>query len=470
MAGLAILLFTETSLANEMVSQSTNGFVDQILRTISLRDYNTRLVLTGTTLLGVASGVMGTYMLLRRRSLIGDALGHATFPGIALAFIVMVAIGGEGKSLPGLLVGAAVTGLLGVGAVVFIRHWTRIKEDAALGIVLSVWFGFGVALMGLVQSMPGADAAGLESFIYGKTASMVQSDAILIAATAVAIVVVCALLSKEFAILSFDIDLARTQGWPLIKIDMIMMLLVTVVVVVGLQAVGLILVVALLIIPAVAARFWTQRLRYMIWIAALVGALSGLVGAAFSSLFARLPAGAIIVLTGACIFVLSLVFGTHRGMLVLLVRRRRLNKRIRYQHPLRALWESGEILESQSNHDGDIEWSWLLKQRVWSERTLHRLLSSASRKGLVSFDTAAKIVRLTDRGRNEAARVVRNHRLWELYLIHYADIAPSHVDRDADDVEHVIGSELVRELEKAIRESGDGMLPPESPHKLEIQL
>jgi Mn-dependent DtxR family transcriptional regulator len=137
---------------------------------------------------------------------------------------------------------------------------------------------------------------------------------------------------------------------------------------------------------------------------------------------------------------------------------------------LRALWESGEILESESNHQGDIKWSWLLKQRVWSERTLYRLLSSAKRKGLVSFDVAAKIVQLTDHGRNEAARVVRNHRLWELYLIHYADIAPSHVDRDADDVEHVIGSELVRELEVAIRESGDEMLPPESPHKIEIQL
>ncbi len=466
---MVVMLVAAPLFAGEVEIQENISFVDQLLRTLSLRDYNTRLVLTGTTLLGLASGVMGTYMLLRRRSLIGDALGHATFPGIALAFMIMVAFGGEGKSLPGLLIGAAVTGLLGVGAVVFIRHWTRLKEDAALGIVLSVWFGIGVALMGLVQSMPGADAAGLESFIYGKTASMVQSDAILIAGAAVTVVIVCTLLFKEFAILSFDVDLARTQGWPLVKIDLIMMLLVTLVVVVGLQAVGLILVVALLIIPAVAARFWTQRLYLMIWIAALIGALSGLVGAGITNLFAGLPAGAVIVLTGSSIFLISLIFGSYRGLVVLLTRRVRLNRRVRYQHLLRALWEAGELKQRASQSQDCITLKWLLQQRAWSQRSLQRLLKSAQRKDLLLFDPNKETVRLTKSGEIEASRVVRNHRLWELYLIHYADIAPSHVDRDADSVEHVIGTDLVRELESAIADAGDVLRPPPSPHKLGVQ-
>jgi manganese/zinc/iron transport system permease protein len=184
----------------------------EIWRTVSLRDYNTRTVVFGTACLGAAAGMIGSFLLLRKRALVGDALSHATLPGIGIAFIVLTLMGRDGKSLPGLLAGATVSGLLGVGAILFIRHFSRLKEDAALGIVLSTFFGIGVAIQGFIASMPTASAAGLEGFIYGKTASMVAADARIIAVAAVAIAVVCALLFKELTLLCYDQGFAASQG------------------------------------------------------------------------------------------------------------------------------------------------------------------------------------------------------------------------------------------------------------------
>ena len=147
--------------------------MSQIIRVISLKDYNTRVVLFGTMLLGLASGIIGSFMLLRKRSLMGDAVSHATLPGIGIAFIIMTAIfGGTGKNLLGLLTGALISGLIGMGMIILIRNVTKLKEEAALGIILSVFFGFGVAILGIIQKMSSGHAAGLESFIYGKTASL----------------------------------------------------------------------------------------------------------------------------------------------------------------------------------------------------------------------------------------------------------------------------------------------------------
>ncbi|MDA0576834.1 MAG: metal ABC transporter permease, partial [Verrucomicrobia bacterium] len=253
--------------------------LEQWLRVLTLTDYNTRVVVLGTMLLGVAAGVIGSFMLLRKRALMGDALSHATLPGIGIAYLVMTAAGGNGRWLPGLLAGAIVSGLLGMGVVLLIRNQSRLKEDAALAIVLSVFFGLGVAILGLIQQMTQGHAAGLESFIYGKTASMLARDAWLIGGAAAVVIVACATLFKEFTLLCFDAEYAAAGGWPVARLDIILMALVVFVTVIGLQAVGLILMIALLVIPPAAARFWTHRFRNMVWLSAVIGAVSGLVGA-----------------------------------------------------------------------------------------------------------------------------------------------------------------------------------------------
>ena len=431
----------------------------QILRVLSLSDYNTRVVIMGTTSLGIACGLIGSFMLLRKRSLMADAVSHATLPGIAIAFMTMVWWGGSGKWLPGLLLGAAASGLLGMGIVLTIGKYTRIKEDAALGIVLSVFFGMGVALLGLIQKMSKGSAAGLESFIYGKTASMLTSDAILIGVVALLSIGVVIALFKEFCLLCFDQDFAAAQGFPVGRLDVLLMTLVVLVTVIGLQAVGLILVIALLIIPPAAARFWTEKLMPMTVIAALFGGLGGAFGAALSAVVPKLPAGAVIVLTNSFFFLLSLIFGSARGVLIRLRQHQSLTRTVGHQHLMRALYERTE--DQDTDQVGLEE---LLSCRSWTVARLKSLLQTARRRGLVQV--SGEQYALTAAGEEQATRIVRNHRLWELYLINYADIAPSHVDRDADRVEHVLDPQTITRLEELLKEEDRAAAKLTSPHPI----
>lgn len=431
----------------------------QLWAVLTLQDYNTRVVVLGTAALGMAAGMIGTFMLLRKRALLGDALSHSALPGIAVAFLVMAGAGGSGKWLPGLLLGATLSGVLGIAWIVLIRSWTRLKEDAALGIVLSVLFGAGVALLGIIQHMASGSAAGLEGFIYGKPASMLQADAIAMAVTAAAIAVLCSVLFKELQLLCFDPGFARAQGWPVARLDWFLMALVTAVTVIGLQAVGLILVLALLVIPPAAARFWTERLWRMFVGSALIGALSGMVGASVSALVPRLPAGAIIVLVAAGIFLLSLLLAPQRGALPRLWRHGVLRRTVARQHLLRSLYEMSEPAGGR----GGVPLSALLARRSWSAGELRRELRRARRQGLVQV--AQGLVELTPPGLQQAQRLVRNHRLWELYLITHADVAASHVDRDADALEHVLGRQMVSELENLLSAQVRTEVP-RSPHVL----
>lgn len=413
-----------------------------------LADYNTKVVVLGVLALGTSCGLIGSFMLLRKRSLMADTVSHSTLPGIALAFLWMVSQGGEGKWLPGLLLGALLSGLAGMGAVIALQRWTRIKEDAALGIVLSVFFGFGVCLLGLVQKMSSGSAAGLESFIYGKTASMLASDAYLIAGMGALSLLACGLLFKEFTLLCFDPDFARSLGLPVLILDVALMSLVVLLTVIGLQAVGLILVIALLIIPPASARFWTDRLTTMTILACLFGGVAGGVGALLSALAPKWPAGAVIVLCNSVLFALSLTFGRARGLWVRWRERRTLNRKVARQHLMRALYELREELGEE-----EIPWDLVLAERSWSARDLRREVERAKKLHLVE-ETNEKL-RLTEDGLVKAARIVRNHRLWEVYLITHADVAPSQVDRDADRVEHILDKELIAELE--------ALLQPKSP-------
>lgn len=443
--------------------------ISEIIDVLLLRNYNTRLVVICTLLLGCACGLMGGFLLLRKRSLMGDTLSHATLPGVCLAFFVGVMLGGQGKSLPLLLLGATTTGVLGCATVLFIRNHSRIKDDAAMGIVLSVFFGAGVALLTIVTKMPSGAAAGLESFIYGKTASMVLSDFRLLTAVTVSVLSLSALLFKEFRLLCFDEVYAAAQGWPVKRLDVLLLALVTLVTVAGLQAVGLILIIAFLITPAAAARFWTDRLDQMLLLSALIGGVSGWMGASLSALIPNLPAGALIVLVAAVFFLLSLLLGTKRGVLVRYLRQLKLKRSVGRQHLLRALYE---ILEADAGPTDVLIRSVPFRQvrgrRTWSDRQLRGSVRLAYREALIDAVNDRDMITLTRAGLEAAAQVTRNHRLWELYLIEYADVATSRVDRDADAVEHVLGEKLVALLEaKLIKlRMTSGLQVPASPHPI----
>ena len=442
--------------------------LSDIWNVLILRDYNTRLVVICTMLLGCACGLMGGFLLLRKRSLMGDTLSHATLPGVGLSFMLLVALGGDGKSLPILLAGAGITGVIGCAAVLFIREQTRIKDDAAMGIVLSVFFGAGVAILGVIQKMPEGSAAGLESFIYGKTASMVMSDFQILVFITVCVITCSLLLFKEFRLLCFDENFAAVLGWPVKFLDILLLALITAVTVAGLQAVGLILIIAFLITPAAAARFWTNQLDRMLMLSALIGAASGWIGASLSAFFPRLPAGAVIVLVAALFFVVSMLVGTERGVMIRSLRQSQLEKRMGRQHLLRALYEileGGRVTEELIIRT--VPFRQIRGRRTWSDRQLRDYIRRAYNEGLVEAPNKADSILLTETGLVEAKQVTRNHRLWEMYLIEYADVATSRVDRDADMVEHILGDKMVTRLENKLQAYRiAGSLVPQSPHPI----
>ena len=444
------------------------SFRDRLSSLLLFEHYNTRVVVLGAMLLGLASGLVGCFTLLRRRALVGDALSHATLPGVGLAFLLAPLAGYDGGNRLVLLAGAAVSGTAGALAILFIRSLPRLKEDAALGIVLSVFFGAGVALLTVVQQSSAGRAAGLDRYIFGQAASMTADDARLIAVTAALAALLIACNFRSLTLLCFDEGYAAAQGYSIPLLDLLVMFLVVLITMIGLQAVGLILMIALLVIPAAAARFWTNRLWVMLLISGLIGGLSGFLGAMLSAVFADLPSGAVIVLTCSLLFFLSLLLGRERGVLVRSLRRRELSAAIDREHLLRGIWElresavefSGAVVERRAAGFEE-----LLSLRSWSIGRLRAQIRRASAEGLVWLNSEGAI-ELTRRGVMEAERLVHHHRLWELYLITHADVAASRVDREADAIEHVLEPELIARLEQLLLQRQRSGEIPASPHEM----
>jgi manganese/zinc/iron transport system permease protein len=408
----------------------------EIIDTLTLQGgFNTNAVILGTTLLGIAAGVIGAFALLRKRSLTADALSHATLPGIAGAFLIATSLGYSGRSMPVLMVGAAITGIIGVACIHLILHHTRLKEDAAIGIVLSVFFGIGIVLLSLVQSSQSGSGAGLNHYIYGQTAAMTRSDAFLMGAIGIVSSLIALVLLKEFMVVCFNETFARSTGLPVWLIDSVMLGLVVLITVSGLQAVGLILIVAMLIIPPAASRFWTDRLWRLVLISAVIGGLSGYAGASISALFPRKPAGSVIVLVAGAIFMVSMLLAPSRGVLADSIRRIRLRVLIARDHVLESLYE--------------IELDPMRTRKPTAPKLLIALII---RRGWIT--SANGELSLTEPGRIQGKRIHRNHQLWEQYLVSYADIAPTHVDWSVDQVEHVLTDELISELEAALAQRG----------------
>jgi manganese/zinc/iron transport system permease protein len=279
--------------------------------------YNTTLVTIGSALLGANAGAIGTFVTLRRRALVADAISHATLPGLVAAFLVMALATGDGRILPALMLGSVVTAALGALAIDWITRRTRLEEDVAIGAVLSVFFGAGVVLLTVVQTLDTGGQAGLTGFLLGATAGMRFSEAVTIAVSAGIAGIVVFALRRRFALVCFDPSFAATTGVDVRRTDLLMIAVLLAVVVIGMQVAGLVLVVALTIIPPVAARFWTDRVSTMTLLAAAFGALSGWFGAALSAAGPAHPTGPLIVLTAAVLFVGSMLFGRARGLVPL---------------------------------------------------------------------------------------------------------------------------------------------------------
>lgn len=280
-----------------------------------LQSPNARWVLSGSILLGFASGLIGSFVLLKKQSLIGDAMAHAALPGICVAYLIFGV-----KSTPLFLLGAALSGLVATYLIQAITNHSRIKTDASIGVVLSVSFGIGIVLLTYITRHSGGNQAGLDDFIFGQAAAMVRSDVQMIAIGSLLIILLTSIFFKELKISTFDPQYAKGLGLPVKGFNTVLMILVISMVVIGIQMVGVVLMVALLITPPLAARYWTDRLEWMGFVSGLIGALSGLIGTAVSTIGDGLPTGPLIVLTASAIFVVSLLFGLRKGLFVKVVR------------------------------------------------------------------------------------------------------------------------------------------------------
>jgi len=275
-----------------------------------LGDYTLRVVALGSGVLGAAAGALGSFTYLRRQSLVGDALSHSALPGIALAFLLT----GSKAPLP-IMVGAALAGWVATLAVRLVVRRSRVPYDSALGMALAVFFGVGLVLLTIIQKRPDAAQAGLESFLFGQAASLLREDVIVMSVLGAGCVIVLVLLWKEFKLLSFDSEFSDSLGRPTRRLDGLFTLLLVVAVVIGLRTVGVVLMSAMVVAPAAAARQLTDRLAPMVVIAAAIGIISGASGAVVSSVVPRLPTGPTIVLVLSTIVVLSLVLAPKRGLL-----------------------------------------------------------------------------------------------------------------------------------------------------------
>jgi manganese/zinc/iron transport system permease protein len=413
-----------------------NSFVEFF----SFSDPNIRYVVLGSVLLTASSAIVGTFTFLNKRSLIGDAIAHAVLPGICLGFIVA----GTKNPLV-LIIGAFITGWLSLVVVDYIIRKTRIKEDTAIGLVLSVFFGIGILMLTVIQKSGNASQSGLDHFLFGKAAALVGSDLYAFLIVAIILLVVVYIMFKEFALLAFDKAYAKSIGYPVRTLELILTSLIVLAVVIGIQAVGVVLMAAILITPAAAARFWTDKITVMILLASTFGAFSGLSGAYISFVAPAMPTGPWIVIVISTIAFISFFLAPKRGVISRMIRQRTIHQTINNENVLKVMYQLGE---ENKNFFIPRHLDEIIRRRKYEKTTLQKVLRRLLHHGYV--EQTGSLWSLSEEGKNKAQRVVKIHRLWELYLTTYMKIAPDHVHEDAETIEHLLTPELEAELEKQL--------------------
>ncbi len=411
---------------------------------------NTLWVLTGALMLGFSAGVLGCFAFLKRRALIGDTLAHAALPGVTSAFLLT-----GSRSPVVVIVGAMTSGFIGLWTVELLRRHTKIKEDSALAIVLSFFFAVGVFQLTIIQKIPTAAQAGLDKILFGQAASLVPDDLAVLSVLSALILVSTIIFFDRFRMIIFDPNYARVAGINIGAYEKLLALLVMLAVVIGIQLVGIVLVAALMITPAAAARYWTNRLSIMLTLAGLCGSLAGIFGALISTLAPRMPTGPWMVVAVTILFVVSAMFAPERGMSARYIRRLRTARRIAAENIVRTLFKLDE-----SNPQGAAAQAQLLHFRQFDFSKLERILSRLERKGFIT--RSGEQVTLTELGLEMGRKITRRHRLWELYLTKNTAISSDHAHFDAEEIEHMLTPELEAQLLRELE------YPSHDPHGKEI--
>jgi len=415
--------------------------MENLLDFFSFSDPNVRYVVFGSILLSASSALVGCFTFLKKKALVGDAVAHSVLPGVCLAFLI------SGTKNPlWLVIGAFITGWISLVLIDFITSRSKIKEDTAIGLILSVFFGVGILFLTMIQHSGNANQSGLDDILFGNAASLIGNDLIVFTALAIVLIFIILLFFKEFTILCFDEEFAKAIGFPVRRIELMLTTLTVLAVVTGIQAIGAILMAAILITPAAAARFWTDKLRVMIVLAAVMAAFSGLIGAYISYIAPGMPTGPWIVMVISIIAIFSFLAAPKKGIIFRQIALRKMKHKMNDENVLKLLFQMGESPDTDYYFPRTI--NDIIDKRPFHPPVLQNTLKRLKRDGFLEENE--EYWKFTKAGKDKGQRVTRLHRLWELYLTKYLRIAPDHVHEDAESIEHIITPELERRLEAVL--------------------
>jgi len=410
-------------------------------------------VLLGSILVGISSSCVGCYTLLQKRALIGDAVAHAILPGVCLAFLVK----GE-KDFVSILIGSFLMGWFSLLVHDFIKSKTKLSEDTVTGIVLSFFFALGIVLLTIIQHLDDVgNKSGLDHFIFGSVIGISSSDILYFLGLNVIIISSLILFWKEFKLITFNEEYALSIGMPVKLLKLFLTALTVLAVVTGIQAVGVVLMAAMLVTPAATARFWTNKLFVMIIIAGSLGVVSSVFGAYFSYINAS-PTGPWIVFVLSFLAIISFLFAPEKGIVFKLIKNNRFKRKILKENLLKTFYKVGEFDQDFSREVSVLQ---LLETR--------QFLSSELDEGLIYLikdkainKTNSGTYTLTPSGIETGRRITKLHRLWEVYISQYLNLPQDHIHDDAEQMEHFITPELEEKLEKFLA------YPKVDPHNTKI--
>ncbi len=407
---------------------------------LTLNEPALRYIVFTAILLGICCGVMGVFLIVRRQALLADALAHAVLPGVALGFLWNTR-----KEAEAIFIGAVAVGLIGVWVMQTLRTHSQHKEDAILGFILASFFGLGICWLSMIRGAAIGQSAGLEGYLFGQIAAVGKEDIALLSGVTLIVLIMIGLFYKEYVAMSFDSSFVQSIGMPVRFLNGTLMLLLSFAIVASLQAVGVVLITALLVIPGATARLLSDRIGVMMILAATLGVLSGWIGAWGSYVGSGLPTGPLMVLVAATGFLMALLFAPPDGWMVRIWRHYRRQERVASENLLKTIYHA---LEKEDFERDAVTLLDLAQQRQEPlEQTRARLLEAVKR-GWISL--GGDVVAFTPKGWQRACEIVRNHRLWELYLTSATSIAADHVHEDAETVEHVLKEDVVRAIEKRL--------------------
>ncbi|WP_053405130.1 iron chelate uptake ABC transporter family permease subunit [Persicobacter sp. CCB-QB2] len=427
--------------------------MEALLEFLSFQDPSVRMVTLGAVILTASSALVGSFTFLKKKALIGDAVAHAVLPGVCLAFL----LSGEKNPLL-LIIGAFITGWLSLNIIDFVTNESKIKEDTAIALVLSVFFGFGILLLTFIQHGDYAEQSGLDHFLFGQAASLVGEDLIIFLSVGLLLIALILLFFKELTLISFDRQFAQTSGLPVKWLELLLTSMTVLAVVIGIQAVGVVLMAAMLITPPAAARYWTDYLPRMVLLAAIFGAFSGFSGALISYVSPAMPTGPWIVMVATTIALLSILFAPARGIIFKMKRQQENQLKILTENILKSFYHLGQKHQDMK-HRYSFDEIHSIRPSIPKPR-LKKGLRVLEKEGFLRKKENS--YRLSAEGTEKGKRVVKLHRLWEVYLTEYLYLDPDHVHDSAETMEHVITPELEKKLEEMLN------YPDRDPHDEEI--